>query len=291
MAKALRTSRYAFAQVPFPVKVAHLAPARSGGQTTPPNAHAVDTMHTPIRRISLSFAMMEEARPVIDALALVPNAELHDRDLPFQTYSGDAFGLQISITVSGHDHRFQVDNIGPVAATLMAYTTIEHFSPDLLISAGTAGGFGGRGAAIGTVYLSDDRFVFHDRVVPLPGFDESAIGHYPALNVRKMATDLSLPVGIVSSGSSLQKQPRDVAVIEQFGAVAKEMEAAAVAWVCMLKGTPFVAVKSITNLLDGPGTSEAQFVENLATASRCLQGELLRVLEYLGGKCIAELSE
>lgn len=245
----------------------------------------------PIHRVSLLFAMEAEARPVIDALRLVPDAELHDRDLPFQTFSGGTQGLQVSVAVSGHDHRFAVDNIGPVAASLMAYTTLERYSPDLVISAGTAGGFDGRGAQIGTVYLSDDRFVFHDRIVPLPGFDESAIGHYPALNVRRMAADLGLPVGIVSSGSSLQKQPRDVAVIEQFGAVAKEMEAAAAAWVCMLKNTPFVALKSITNLLDRPGTSEAQFIANLATASNCLQGQLLRVLEYLRGKSIGDLSQ
>lgn len=247
-------------------------------------------MEDPIRRISLLFAMQEEARPLIDALGLEPAPGLHDRDLPFVTYVGSADSLEVSVTVSGHDNRFEVDNIGPVAATLMSYTTIDHFAPDLVISAGTAGGFAARGAHIGTVYLSDDRFVFHDRVVPLPGFEQSAIGHYPALNVRAMAADLALPFGIVSSGSSLQKEPRDITVIEEFGAVAKEMEAAAAAWVCMLKGTPFVALKSITNLLDGPGTSEEHFVRNLARASDCLQSQLLRVLAYLDGKRIGELS-
>ncbi|MFV8782187.1 hypothetical protein ACNKU7_07165 [Microbulbifer sp. SA54] len=247
-------------------------------------------MDHPIRRISLLFAMQDEARPVIDQLGLVPDEELHDSDLPFQSYSGCHGNIDVSVAVSGHDHRFQVDNIGPVAATLMTYTTIDRFAPDLVISAGTAGGFAARGAEIGTVYLSDDRFVFHDRVVPLPGFDESAIGHYPALNVRRMARDLGLPLGIVSSGSSLQKQPRDIDVIETFGAVAKEMEAAAAAWVCMLKGTPFVALKSITNLLDGPGTSEEHFVKNLAHSSQSPQVQLARVLEYLEGKNIAGLS-
>ncbi|MCA0894362.1 phosphorylase family protein [Microbulbifer agarilyticus] len=248
-------------------------------------------MDTPIHKVSLLFAMEEEARPVIDALGLSADSRLHDQDLPFVTYRGESAGLAISATVSGHDHRYAVDNIGPVAATLMAYTTVDHFAPDLVISAGTAGGFSARSAAIGTVYLSDDRFVFHDRLVPLPGFDESAVGHYPAFNVRRMASALQLPTGVVSSGSSLQKHPRDVEVIEQFGAVAKEMEAAAVAWVCMLKNTPLVAVKSITNLLDEPGTSEEQFLRNLATASQSLQKQLLRVLAYLPGKTLAQLSE
>lgn len=248
-------------------------------------------MPQPIRKIALLFAMHEEASPVIEALGLTLDQALHDGDLPFVSYSGQVGELRLSITVSGHDPRFRVDNIGPVAATLMSYTTIDRFAPDLMISAGTAGGFAQRGAEIGTVYLSDDRFVFHDRVVPLPGFDESAVGHYPALNVRRMARELALPTGVVSSGSSLQKQPRDVAVIESFGAVAKEMEAAAAAWVCMLKGTPFVALKSITNLLDQPGESETHFVENLARASESLQQQLSRVLAYLQGKTIEQLSE
>lgn len=247
-------------------------------------------MPHPIRKVCLLFAMQEEAAPVIKALDLRAAPDMHDSALPFVTYSGAHGRLQLCVTVSGHDDRFAVDNIGPVAATLMSYTTIDHFAPDIVISAGTAGGFAERGADIGTVYLSDDRFVFHDRVVPLPGFEQSAIGHYPAHNVRRMARDLGLPTGIVSSGSSLQKHPRDVQVIEEFGAVAKEMEAAAAAWVCMLKGVPFVALKSITNLLDRPGESEAHFVENLALASESLQAQLLRVLEYIQGKTIEQLS-
>ncbi len=243
----------------------------------------------PIKKIAVLMAMADEARPLIEQLGMTKSNLLPDY-LPFQTYTGALESLEITLVVSGVDPRYQVDNIGTQAATLMSHAVIEALQPDLIISAGTAGGFSKRGAAIGTVYLSHDRFVFHDRRVPLEGFAESGIGHYPAMNVTQMAKDLNLPYGVISTGSSLEKSDRDIAVIERFNAVAKEMEAAAIAWVCWLRQQPFLAVKSITNLLDEPGTSEEQFVENLQYACEQLQCQLIRVLNYCSGKTVSELS-
>ncbi len=243
----------------------------------------------PINKIAILMAMADEARPLIEQLGMTKSNLLPDY-LPFQTYSGELESLELTLVVSGVDPRYDVDNIGTQAATLMAYSVIEALTPDLIVSAGTAGGFSKRGAAIGTVYLSNDRFVFHDRRVPLDGFAESGIGHYPAMDVTRMANDLKLPCGVISTGSSLEKSDKDIEVIERFNAVAKEMEAAAIAWVCWLRQQPFLAVKSITNLLDQPGTSEDQFVDNLHHACEQLQCQLIRVLRYCCGKTLSELS-
>lgn len=243
-----------------------------------------------IKHICLLMAMRDEALPIISKLGLQP-VNLLPGDLPFQLYQGQLEQLTLSLVISGRDPRYDVDNIGTQAATLMAYVAIEHLKPDLIVSAGTAGGFARQGANIGTVYLSNDRFVYHDRRVPLPGFDDSGIGHYPAMDVSKMASQLGLPVGVVSTGSSLEKSERDIDVIENYNAVAKEMEAAAIAWVCWIKQQPFLAIKSITNLLDLPGTSEEQFVENLEFACSQLQQQVLRVLLYCNEKTIEQLAE
>ena len=255
-----------------------------------------------INHIVLLMAMEDEARPLIQALNLTP-ASLADSALPMVLYSHqDAdTGTRLSLLVSGKDPRYGaenkgVDNIGTQAATLSAYVAIRDLNADVLISAGTAGGFSypqganTSGAKIGTVYLSDNEFVFHDRRVPLAGFDESAIGHYPSVNVRQMAVDLDLPYGVVSSGSSLQKSAEDIAVIERYGAVAKEMEAAAIAWVAWLHKTPFFAIKSITNLLDKPGASEHIFVQNLERSCEALLQQTLRVLAYMEGKSLEDLA-
>lgn len=238
--------------------------------------------------------MQAEAEGLIEALSLQQDKQLLDEALPMQLYVGRAGNLTISLLLSGRDERYGVDNIGTQAATLSAYAAIRDIRADVLISAGTAGGFADlpnkRGANIGTVYLSDEQFVFHDRRVPIPGFAESGVGHYPCLNIRKMAAALKLPFGIVSSGSSLEKSAKDVEVIERYAAVAKEMEAAAIAWVASLYQKPFFAIKSITNLLDCPGASEDLFLQNLHTASTELTKVSLSVLEYMQDKTLGDLA-
>jgi len=247
-------------------------------------------MQKPIETILLLVAMQAEADPIIRNLNLHPTQRLTDAQLPFKTYEINRTDQHIFLLVSGIDPRYRVDNIGTQAATLMAYAGIEQFQPDLVISAGTAGGFVARGAKIGTVYLSDDEFIFHDRQIPLAGFDEQGIGHYPAVNVRALAKQLNVPFGKISSGSSFTKNPDQMEAILKSGAVAKEMEAAAIAWVCWLKQTPCMAVKAITNLLDQGESSEQQFTENFSVAIQSLSSELVKVIETIRGKKLVELA-
>jgi nucleoside phosphorylase len=244
-----------------------------------------------LKKILILVAMQSEAKPIIDRLNLNLMSHTSDIDLPFQYFTTVNSEQEIILIVSGTDPRYGVDNIGTQASTLMAYVGIAQFNPDLVISAGTAGGFSERGAKIGTVYLSDREFVFHDRHVPLPGFAEQGIGHYPALNVRALAKLLNLPYGTISSGSSFQKDPGQLEQIKDSGAVAKEMEVAATAWVCWLKAVPLIALKSITNLLDIQESSEKQFVANFALATSQLSEQLFNLLHSLQGKTIIDLAE
>lgn len=247
-------------------------------------------MQTPIKKILILVAMKAEADPIIAALNLLATGSF-DAQLPFKSYERVDAEQHILLMVSGIDPRYRVDNIGTQPATLMAYVGIEQFRPDLVISAGTAGGFSARGAQIGTVYLSDDEFLFHDRQIPLAGFNEQGAGHYPAANVRALAQQLNLPLGKISSGSSFTKYPDQMAQIEKSGAVAKEMEAAAIAWVCWLKNTPCMAVKSITNLLDHDDSSEQQFNANFFFAVQNLSTTLAIVLQETRGKSLLDLAE
>lgn len=246
---------------------------------------------TNVNHIAILMAMRDEAQSLIDVLNLSLRQDVFPLALPMRVYEGEFQLIRISLVLGGEDERYGVDYIGTQAATLSAYAAIQHLQPNVLISAGTAGGFAHRGADIGTVYLSDGDFVFHDRRVPLPKFEESSVGHFPSLNVRGMAKALAMPVGVVSSGSSLQKSEQDVAVIEQYQAVAKEMEAAAIAWVAWMHQTPFFAIKSITNLLDQSGASEDQFVLNLALACERLKFCVLDVLAYMEAKSLSDLAD
>jgi nucleoside phosphorylase len=243
-----------------------------------------------IEHVLILMAMRDEATPVIEALNLAPLADALDPRLPMRCYRGILGRLTITLGIAGVDERYDVDNVGSEPAAVLALETIRSYAPDLVISAGTAGGFASRGANIATVYLSQSHFVFHDRHVPLDGFRESAIGGYPALDVSAMAQALAFPTGVISTGSSLEKSDRDLEVLGDNAAVAKEMEAAGIAWVAMLYGVPMLAVKSITNIVDQNNQSETEFVRNFTQASASLTQGLCSVLRYLDGRRIGDLA-
>ena len=248
------------------------------------------TTTRPIQNLALLMAMHDEAMPIINRLQMSEVENLLHPNLPMRCFQKSLGVLNISVLVSGADARFAVDNIGSEAATLMAYEAVCKLKPDLMVSAGTAGGFASRGAKIGTVYLSEDQFIYHDRHVPIAGFDQSAIGKYPALKIGQLAKDLRLPTGVISTGSSLEKNAKDLLVIDQHSAVAKEMEAAAIAWVAMLFNVPVIALKSITNILDESNQSETEFLNNLSFASQSLSEKLLELISYLQNKSIEDLA-
>lgn len=67
--------------------------------------------------------------------------------------------------------------VGTVAAAVNTHIGISRVCPDLLINAGTAGGFRRKGAEIGDVFITTN-IRHHDRRIPIPGFEEFSRGHY-----------------------------------------------------------------------------------------------------------------
>ncbi len=239
-----------------------------------------------MKRVALIFAMEAEAAPLIRALNLVLDPGFGDPRLPFRHYRGryrDRFELLLSL--NGKDPRFGVDNIGTEPAALNAYVTLSGFKPDLCINAGTAGGFRKRGGEIGDVYLSDRPLNFHDRRIPLPGgFEEYGFGSYPVANRSGMARELGLKEGGISTGNSLDFTARCLELIDRNEGAAKEMEAAAIGWVAWMLGVPFLALKSITDIVDGEHPAQEEFLRNLETASARIREKTLAVLDYLAEK-------
>jgi nucleoside phosphorylase len=70
----------------------------------------------------------------------------------------------------------------------------------------------------------------------------------PAL---RLIEALGLKSGIVSSGNSLNCGPEDRAALEASGASIKEMEGASIAYVASLFAVPLLAIKAITDIVDG----------------------------------------
>lgn len=235
-------------------------------------------------KIALLFAMQAEAEPLIESLDLVRTTVFFDSRLPFRAYLGQCGQLELLLVTSGVDSRFDVDNVATVPAAVMAFATIDRFSPHLLLNCGTAGGLGAAGCRVGEVYLSTDRFYFHHRRIPLPGFAEYGHGGYPAADTSAMATDLQLPMAIISTGDSLDLAEEDLSLIQNHHATIKDMEAAAIAWVCMQYQLPMFAIKSITDLIDDPTPTGPEFLKNLAIATKNLRDRTMQVLDYMQAK-------
>lgn len=243
-----------------------------------------------MRRVAIVMAMRAEARPVVDALGAhrVPLPEAAG-PLPHEWYRATRGSLQVTVAVNGVDRRFGVDKIGTQPAALNAYVTCVHERPDLLISAGTAGGWARHGTRIGDVFVSDGHFLFHDRRIDLPGFADYGVGRYPAVDARALAAAIGAKTGLVTTSDSLDESDDDRRMIEAHGGHVKEMEAAAVAWVAELLGVPVLALKAITDLVDSPVATVEQFDANLATASARLADRLLAALDFVDGRTLAEL--
>ncbi len=90
--------------------------------------------------------------------------------------------------------------------------------------------------------------------------------------------------GRMTTGNSLDAPPVDLATMDRFGADAKDMEAAAVAWVCEHLGVDFLAVKAITDLVDHPEATAEQFRRNLGLATERLAAA---VGSLVGALCAA----
>lgn len=233
-------------------------------------------------RLLIVMAMHAEAEPVTELLALKAVANPPwAAPVPMRLWQGGLGSLEIDLVVNGVDPDSGLDLIGTQPATASAMLGCEAFKPDLVLSAGTCGGYHARGGSIGKVYLAHDRVWFHDRRVAIPGFDQLARGGYPVADLAHIGETLGLEPGIVSTGDSLDLSPEDSLRLEAVGAHAKEMEAAAVAWIAGLFGARFTALKAVTDMVDGQHPPEEEFFANLKHATAKLADALVRFVHEL----------
>ncbi|MBI9092634.1 MAG: hypothetical protein JEZ12_25740 [Desulfobacterium sp.] len=234
-----------------------------------------------MKSVLIMIAMRAEAREFIQALGLKQEENAFDEKLPMMAYSGKVEDLSVVVVLNGIDKRFDVDNVATQPAVLATYVGIQKFNPDLIINAGTAGGFKKADHEIGDAVVSCDTLKFHDRRIPLKGFDVYGIGSYPCIDMPDLTKELSLKQGIISTGNSLDCTPTDLEMIEKNGAEIKEMEAAGIAWVAWTLEKPFMAVKTISDFIDSHEPSEEQFIKNLAKATKNLSDTLVKIVHYL----------
>ena len=231
-----------------------------------------------MKKIAIIMAMAGEASPVISQLKLTEVNPPWNSKLPMRLYQSMVGRLDVTLTLCGKDAVTGVDLVATQPATLATFLTIEHLKPDLIINAGTAGGFRDMGAEIGDVYIGHDKVFFHDRRIPIEGFDCYGSGGYACQDFNDIAKSCGAKIGRISSGNSLDTTERDLEIMRTNRIVVKDMEAASIAWVASLFNMPVMYLKAITDWVDHHEKTVEQFDRNFALALRNLVGLLMTAL-------------
>lgn len=155
--------------------------------------------------VIIVIAMKEEAMPLVDHYQLErlePSRFIQGS--PMVAWYGEVAGpVRLHVVWCGYDERFGVNNVATTAAAVSTYAAIAAFGkPSLLLSAGTAGGFGQRGASVGDVFLST-KCVFHSRRIPVADgrLEEYGFGHFR-----------SPPLAGLAAAAGLKQERRDLLI-------------------------------------------------------------------------------
>jgi adenosylhomocysteine nucleosidase len=169
--------------------------------------------------------------------------------------------------------------IGKVNAAVGTAIMISEWSPGYILNTGSAGGFH-QNLTIGDIVLSDevlhhdvDARVFGYKNGQVPGMPSSYKGDRDllscALALQCEDPSVHLISGIIASGDSFISQDDQIRRIQTIfpQVAASEMEAAAVAQTCHLFGTPFLIIRSISDVV-GDKDNHMSFDEFMPIAAR-----------------------
>lgn len=160
----------------------------------------------------------------------------------------------------GKDVVLLKSGIGKVNAAVSTTLLLSQFEPEYVINIGSAGGFDPE-LQVGDVVISD-QVVHHDVDVTGFGYLMGQVPNMPATYAAdetlvaeakaalQKVTQVQAKVGLIGTGDSFMNDPVRVEAVRALfpELVAVEMEAAAVAQVCFKFGTPFVVVRSLSDV-------------------------------------------
>ena len=169
----------------------------------------------------------------------------------FDFYSGQLAGKDVVLVQSG---------IGKVASTVATTLVIERFSPTYVINTGSAGGFDPE-LKVGDIAVGD-KVVHHDVDVTAFNYEFGQVPGMPAkfeadeklvsvaTECIKNLPEITSKVGLIATGDSFMCEPERInQTRERFpDMLAVEMEGAAIAQTCFQLNTPFLIIRSLSDI-------------------------------------------
>lgn len=204
-----------------------------------------------------------------------------------ETVSGVEF---IRGTLRGRDVVVAQCGIGKVFAAICAQTMILQYKPTCIINTGVAGtltpDLGILNLAISTAVVQHDMdtSAIGDPVGLISGINRVELPATKTLcdKLAEAATRMGLKHkrGVIASGDLfVNDQKKKAWIAETFGAIACEMEGAAVGHVCYVNGVDFAILRAISD--NASGEADMEYPEMAAKAAKLSQALLCDVIEQL----------
>ena len=203
----------------------------------------------------------------VDALKAVMTGQTSRTISGMEFVRGSLDGREVVAVVCGE---------GKVASAICAQTLILEYQVDAVINTGVAGTLCSE-LGISDVAVAVD-VVQHDMDVTALGLP---LGKVPSLDVVKIpcdagmvaaleravkAQDCNYRLGTIASGDLfIHTEERRSFIVEHFGAIAGEMEGAAIGQVCYLNRVPFTVLRTMSD--DASGNAPASFETFAAQAA------------------------
>lgn len=182
--------------------------------------------------------------------------------------SGTIFGKSVVLAVCG---------IGKVFAAICAQTMILKYNPDVIINTGVAGTLTDK-LSIGDIAIADS-VVQHDMDTSPLG---DPVGLLSGINIVKIPADsatyekielcvkdtsTNYAIGTIASGDQfLASKEVKERIVNNFGAIAGEMEGGSIGHVCYVNQKPFCVLRAVSDCADGSGAEN--YMEFLETAAK-----------------------
>jgi adenosylhomocysteine nucleosidase len=203
-------------------------------------------------------------------------------------YQGQLEGNDVVIVQSG---------IGKVAAALATAFLISQFQPDYIVNTGSAGGFE-QSLKVGDIVISSE-VRYHDVDVTAFGYEIGQLPANPAAYIPhsvlveaaksgiEALNDIQTLVGLITTGDTFMTKEDDIAKARKnFPTMAAvEMEGAAIAQTCHQLNTPFVVIRSMSDIAGKE--SPTSFEAYLETASINSSQLVLNMLKSLQTKTLS----
>ncbi|MBM7577727.1 5'-methylthioadenosine/S-adenosylhomocysteine nucleosidase [Jeotgalibacillus terrae] len=229
-------------------------------------------------RIGIIGAMEEEVEYLRNSMEDIRTETIANSEFT----SGILRGKEVVLVKSG---------IGKVNAAMTTTILMERFNPDRIINTGSAGGFD-PSLSVGDVVISNevrhhdvDVTAFNYEYGQVPGMPAAFVADAKlketALSCTKSIGDIKSVAGLIATGDSFMNDPQRVEALQgKFEDLqALEMEAAAIAQVAHQYDTPFVIIRSLSDIAGKE--SHVSFDQYLKTAAVNSANLIMKMTEEL----------